>query len=781
MIKWSAIKLRTQILIFLFTLGILPMVALTVFNLPLVLDKLESFVHRQHLQNLRADFSDLEQHIASRKELVRLLAKVSLPKEFSKNNNAANTDQFDPARNWFTHWVNQLLRSSLDVLEVFYLDKEGNAPLHLLRNSAGASLAPIEDSQKYIDNFYFKTGISVPLEEIFVGPIKFGLNQNNPTAFMTMHMVSPIISFDGTLDGVVIIKIDVGALPNVHPNTLWAHDNGNYLHVPGQPKPETTAFEDYPGLAALVPERKLTLWRGEDRQVIWVPLFQTEQSGLLWVGRPVDPSSVETFRKTLHTRVLVIIAALVVVILLVSNFLASKADRFGQNLINGVEKVLNNEENVNFSWQGPKELVKLSTDLNSLAHKHIEATNNLVKRAQELEESNRYKSQFLANMSHELRTPLNSIILLSKIMASNDNQNLSAVQVKQSVVIHQAGNNLLSMINDILDISKIEAQKTTFLLSHVVLADLPTLILSLFEPLAEEKSLYIKHDIESDVPASIVTDYDKLSQILKNFLSNAIKFTHQGGVMLMIANNVESDHNQRPIVIKVSDTGIGIPQEKQEIIFEAFRQADGSTSRQFGGTGLGLTISSKAAALMGGRISVSSIGIEGQGAEFKLFLPLAFDTSQYDSELITYMDDSSEVGIAESQDEIILVNQGEVADYKISKLKKKTILLIEDQLPNLLILTPMFEKQGMHITAAATIEELEEIVSGTQCFDYVFLNSAFSDLEIKSIIVDLKLHLIVKNQCLIVYDSQGAHQMSDHSVNWIDQINEAQIISLLIN
>jgi len=240
---------------------------------------------------------------------------------------------------------------------------------------------------------------------------------------------------------------------------------------------------------------------------------------------------------------------------------------------------------------------------------------DLEERAKELQRASKYKSEFLANMSHELRTPLNSSMILAKLLAENAKGNLNEEQIQFAQSIYSAGNDLLDLINDILDISKVEAGKLELAPEQIPLPRILSSLRITFEPLAANKQLEFNAEIAPDVPTSIFTDHQRLEQILKNLLSNAIKFTDAGKIHLSISNG-----GKGVIAFSVIDTGIGIAQEQQSIIFEAFQQADGSISRRFGGTGLGLSISRDLAALLGGSISVKST--PNVGSVFTLFLPL---------------------------------------------------------------------------------------------------------------------------------------------------------------
>jgi signal transduction histidine kinase/CheY-like chemotaxis protein/CHASE3 domain sensor protein len=264
--------------------------------------------------------------------------------------------------------------------------------------------------------------------------------------------------------------------------------------------------------------------------------------------------------------------------------------------------------------QANQELEERSRLLEEKNELILERNREIQLKARELEQSTRYKSEFLANMSHELRTPLNSILLLSRLLTENHEGNLSPDQIEYARVIQGSGNGLLTLIDEILDLSKIESGKMELEYQHVALEEITHALDSMFAPLAREKGILFGINAAGDLPPLIETDRLRLEQILRNLLSNALKFTTQGSVTLDIENKGTT------ICFAVKDTGIGIPADKQQTIFEAFQQADGSTRRKFGGTGLGLSISRELAKLLGGEIRLESE--EGKGSTFSLVLPL---------------------------------------------------------------------------------------------------------------------------------------------------------------
>ncbi|MDM8546058.1 response regulator [Candidatus Venteria ishoeyi] len=269
------------------------------------------------------------------------------------------------------------------------------------------------------------------------------------------------------------------------------------------------------------------------------------------------------------------------------------------------------------------ELERQRQDIGQQNQQLEETKKTLETKALELERASKYKSEFLANMSHELRTPLNSLLILSKMLADNKPHNLNDKQVQHAKTIHRAGNDLLTLINEILDLSKVEAGRMEVNPEDIMLTELMQDFEHRFDHVAAEKHINYQIELDEAVSEQLHTDRQRLQQILNNLLSNAFKFTPENGKVILTIHPVSNEPEM--LAIAVQDSGIGIPADKQAMVFEAFQQADGTTSRRFGGTGLGLSISRELAGLLGGRLALESA--EDKGSTFTLYLPQIFNAA----------------------------------------------------------------------------------------------------------------------------------------------------------
>ncbi|MFZ0973120.1 MAG: ATP-binding protein [Solirubrobacteraceae bacterium] len=341
-----------------------------------------------------------------------------------------------------------------------------------------------------------------------------------------------------------------------------------------------------------------------------------------------------------------------------------------------------------------RQLLEQNRDI-EVKNEEIElARRGLEEKATQLALSSKYKSEFLANMSHELRTPLNSMLILSRLLAENESGSLAEREVEFARTIHSAGDDLLALINDILDLSKVEAGRMELDLAAVALSDVCQDAERAFRPYAEQKGLSFGVEIDPALPSSIVSDAQRLGQILRNLLSNAFKFTDEGGVTLSLRDAAGA------ICFTVADTGVGIPEDKLNLIFEAFQQADGTTSRRYGGTGLGLSISRELAHLLGGDLRVESEPREG--SRFSLRLPL-------DADLAGPTLDAAGDATAPAR-------LGE------TPLRGRKVLVIDDDVRTGFALTAMLEQYGMKVVYAENGHEGIERLSQHADTDLVLLD-----------------------------------------------------------
>ncbi|HEY9783080.1 MAG TPA: HAMP domain-containing protein [Leptolyngbyaceae cyanobacterium] len=371
--------------------------------------------------------------------------------------------------------------------------------------------------------------------------------------------------------------------------------------------------------------------------------------------------------------------------------------------------------------QQTNEELEEKAELLALQNREVERKNREIEQArQAIEEkatqlatTSKYKSQFLANMSHELRTPLNSLLILARMLSDNSEANLTQKQVDYARTIYSSGNDLLTLINDILDLAKIESGTMSVEVQETLFSDLHNYVERIFRQVAVDRKLDFNIQLDDRLPRAIYTDTKRLQQVVKNLLANAFKFTEKGQVSLNVSvadSGWSQDHeilkrSERVIAFAVADTGIGIAPEKQQVIFEAFQQADGTTSRKYGGTGLGLSISREIARLLGGEIRL--VSEVGEGSTFTLYLPQAYfspstelsssDRSNANSRRLTGYRQTSIVNpqLSTVKNDSPLPSEQAIADDRETlQTSDRTLLIVEDDLNFARILLDMARQQG---------------------------------------------------------------------------------------
>ncbi|MGM0899800.1 MAG: response regulator [Bacillota bacterium] len=431
------------------------------------------------------------------------------------------------------------------------------------------------------------------------------------------------------------------------------------------------------------------------------------------------------------------------------SFLQQTSDQLG-SIINRilkqmqVKQLLDETKTLNDELQNQSEELQLQQEELKTMNEELEAqyrqsekrTSDLQQAKAALEEktkqvllSSQYKSEFLANMSHELRTPLNSLLILAQILVENKEGNLTDKQTDYANTIYSSGKELLELINDILDLSKIESGKLDFHIGEIDLRGVISFVNNQFSAIAERKEIKFEVQIEEEVPTILYSDEQKIYQVIKNLVSNAIKFTEKGSVQLRvyIPNLEKVGFKQDVIAFAVSDTGIGISDEKQDLIFEAFQQADGTTSRRFGGTGLGLSISKGMADLVGGSISVESV--EGQGSTFTFYLPLTLnenvETSGVNQEVAVTAESSVQ---NESTSDLLLIQEG-TSECQEDILSGKNVLLVDDDMRNVFALTTVLEEVGINVLFAENGREALMILEENSEVDLILMDIMMPEMD----------------------------------------------------
>ncbi|MGZ3711227.1 MAG: response regulator, partial [Bdellovibrionota bacterium] len=411
------------------------------------------------------------------------------------------------------------------------------------------------------------------------------------------------------------------------------------------------------------------------------------------------------------------------------SFLDQLMDSIGV-ILNMISSSMRTEELLQELKRSNAELEAQAGELNEKAklleikNQEVElASRSVEEKAEQLQLISKYKSEFLANMSHELRTPLNSLLILSKMLSENKGGNLTGEQVRFAKTVFDSGNDLLGLINEILDLSKVEAGKMPIYPKKIRVPEIQEYVEQTFRHMAAQKGLEFDIKAGPNLPVDMFTDSNRLNQILKNLLSNAFKFTEQGKVELTISlpdtkelgANATANPAQPIIAFAVRDTGIGIPAEKQNLIFEAFQQADGTTSRKYGGTGLGLTISREIARLLGGWIKVESV--PGTGSTFTLYMP-----QHYMGPEAARGESTETVASTENNADIPALPEG--VDFSGRK-----ILLMDDDIRNIFAINSILESRGMKVLHAENGKAGIKLLEDHPDVDLVLMDTMMPEMD----------------------------------------------------
>jgi CheY-like chemotaxis protein/signal transduction histidine kinase len=467
---------------------------------------------------------------------------------------------------------------------------------------------------------------------------------------------------------------------------------------------------------------KLDIHRGKelmDHARSMIRIMESEENHLLALRTEADEINTRQNQWMTFSAVAVFYVAMVLAIWLYQSSRAQAAAqmlRYTQELEKSEEELKMQQEELKASneeieasneelEEKTKALEEQNAQIQQQSEELTESKRLIEEKAKEVERASKYKSEFLANMSHELRTPLNSLLILAKLLASNEEGNLTEEQIEEAHIIHNGGLELLGLINDILDLSKVEAGKLTLVAEDVTLDSIVGRMRQQFSPVSREKGVEFPIRVTDDLPAMLHTDAQRVEQILKNLLSNAFKFTERGSVTLEVRrpdSNVETQRASldygRAIAFSVIDTGIGIEPSKLKDIFEAFQQENGSIDRHYGGTGLGLTIARKFAHMLGGEIHVASQ--KGQGSRFTLVLPVKLPRSKMEEmpmeEMAAASADTASDGVRTEMKTMpkTMVPEFIADDRRHIGDKDKVLLIIEDDSAFAATLMKVARKRG---------------------------------------------------------------------------------------
>ena len=568
---------------------------------------------------------------------------------------------------------------------------------------------------------------------------------------LTENVLAYVIEYTGAMQG-AFYRFESKDAANPHLQLLTAN-SVSYSELleekvgVGQGVLGQVAANKTPQLINLAPMPQSNGGKPQPRQLVYTPLiFEGELIGVLVLGTLKPFAALQTSWIN-HVAEMTASTCNTIIRKQTTEYLLKEARKLNTELIVKEDAL----RQANQKMQEKAHELEVQNEAIRTKNESLEIAREAIRvKAEELERANQYKSEFLANMSHELRTPLNSVIILSNLLSENKGQNLTAKQVEYAKVIQKSGNDLLELINDILDISKIESKHMELDVQDVDIKDWANDINMLFSEVAVNKGIHFTVAMDKSIPDIIKTDRMRLSQVIKNLLSNAFKFTSaKGSVSLRIAIDTSGNHNKESlkgkeaICLEVSDSGIGIPLEKQQLIFEPFRQADGSTSRKFGGTGLGLSISKELSTLLGGAMTLEST--VGKGSTFRLFIPLNVEQQPQAEPQPVVNNIPNPITQLGTVPAVVLTEEDKMApaDGSSLNLAAYKILVVDDDMRNIFSLTSILDDYSPKIVIANNGQEALDKLQEHTDVDIVLMDIMMPIMDgyeaMKRIRKDLKL------------------------------------------
>ncbi|HEY0827438.1 MAG TPA: response regulator [Bacilli bacterium] len=601
------------------------------------------------------------------------------------------------------------------------------------------------------------------------------LHEEDELSSLVKKLIKDITPLAGAQYGLIYLNEAKGKQQQLECYGSYGHENGeNYVNSVrlGQGLVGQCALDNKPIYATQLPENyiKISSGLGDAKPsflAIFPLLFEKQNLAVIELAsfQEFTPVQLELVEKVAEY-IAIVIASLkkritIQDLLQTSQILTEESQAQSEELQSQSEELRMQQEELEQTNMILKEKAQLLEDQNNkYIAKNMEvefAKIELERKAEQLSTSSKYKSEFLANMSHELRTPLNSMLILAKLLADNKEGNLSPKQVEYASTVHSSGHDLFILINEILDLSKVESGKMEVNGSFVGFTSITEFVKRQFSPIAGQKGLEFQCIEHPGLPDSIYTDQQLLQQILQNLLSNAFKFTNQGSVIYEVKSITKTAGDI--IAFSVTDTGIGVAADKQEMIFDAFLQADGRSSRIYGGTGLGLSISRKLAELLGGSVEVESE--EGAGSTFTLLLPDKFMTpdlmgSAHAGEPAQGLPAASEAAAAYSAS-----TGGKRIDFTIAR--EKRLLIVEDDPIQRNLIKQWLDAEGLEIMAVSTVDDAMAALNQIK-FDCMVLGLGLVDVTEMELLEFVKGDEVLQDMPIIIYTSRILTLKEEHKL-----------------